>query len=382
MSKRKDNPVKVLVDDNSPLMNKTDDEISKIYNDNIKAIYKEIGDDDIEEKYVEQVVNTNLNVAELKSNNCITAKKIIPSVIVGLSTGLAMTPVFNHLIKQSEIFGNDIHKNDYTFAISTINTSCIYGVTATGSMYYFLKSKELNVRNNLDRKLLILAKIAASCVALVPLSLLWVIEIENQKAVKSEGFDAFIAWATFTTAPLLISKCIDSCRSINKMYQNIETIQLDSTGSKFFVYTPVALSLVGRFISYYAAGNNLAKAAGGDNTTSMIAGVASGGIGSLSTSIFEFTALKSLFKKQTESFTLTKFCAAAASIIEGTWFTIPVVSIGITATEGWNPFVKALLFTPLFVSSAAAESLNIYEVGENIYDSLTGCCRPTDPEDQ
>lgn len=310
-----------------------------------------------------------------KKKACLFAMKAIPSVIIGAGTGMAMTPIFNHLIKESEFFGQDIHKNDYVYAISSLNTVLIYSTTATLASYYYFKSSSLNTTytSNCTKVSIYGAKICGSMAALIPLSLLWGVELQNQNHSHSSGFDQFLAWATFTTLPLTLYKSIDASRSIDKIYINRDNINLNSTGAKAFVYTPIAISLVGRFIAYGYASYNMCKAFGLDDTSSMALGAIGGSSAAISTSVLEYNALKGLFKKHPE-YNCKNVVGGIFSAIEGAWLAIPTVSVGLAAISGWNPFVKATIFAPLFFTDTALQASNIYNAGDDFDSSVVGLC--------
>lgn len=310
-----------------------------------------------------------------KKKACLFAMKAIPSVIIGAGTGMAMTPIFNHLVKESDVFGKDIHKNDYVYAISSLNTVLIYSATATFTSYYYFKSSSLNTAytSNCTKVSIYGAKICGSMAALIPLSLLWGVELQNQNHSHSSGFDQFLAWATFTTLPLILYKSVDASRSIDKIYINRDNISLNSTGAKAFVYTPIAISLVGRFIAYGYASYNMCKAFGLDETSSMALGAIGGSAAAISTSVLEYNALKSLFKKHPE-YTCKNVVGGVLSTIEGAWLAIPTVSVGLAAISGWNPFIKATLFAPLFFTDTTLQASNIYNAGDDFDSSMVGFC--------
>lgn len=315
-----------------------------------------------------------------KSETCTILKRLIPCMILGVGTGLAMTPVFNHLVKKTDLFG-DLHKNDYIFAISTINTCLVYSCASTGSMYHYLKknSEQILDISSKHKTLIIAAKIGAGCSALVPLSLLWVVELQNQEVSGSHGFDAFMAWATFTTVPLLIYRTIESCKTVDKLYQQNTNIELNSAGAKMFVYSTTLFPAAGRFVAYSVAGYQLASAMGIDETVAIGLGVGIGGVvGATTSAVFEYQAVKSLFQPQTGGFTCGKIMAGICTAIESMWFSIPIVALGLTATENWNPILKSMLFTPLFVSNSILEATTMYDTEVDTQKSLAGYCSDVD----
>jgi hypothetical protein len=133
---------------------------------------------------------------------------ILGSTILGAGVGLAMMPIFNKEVRNLENYGINVHENDASFAISTINTLFIAGCSAGFYFYnYFFNHKEEAKQeepNKCKTALLTLCKVGSIASALIPVSMLWNVELNNQKVKETHGFDQFIAWATFTSVPLLI----------------------------------------------------------------------------------------------------------------------------------------------------------------------------------
>lgn len=145
---------------------------------------------------------------------------ILGSTILGAGVGLAMMPIFNREVKNLENYGINIHENTTSFAISTINTLIIAGCSTGFYLYnYFINHQENTKQeepNKCKTAILTLCKIGSIVSALIPVSMLWNVELNNQKVEGTHGFDQFVAWATFTSAPLLIFKTFYTHNKVSK----------------------------------------------------------------------------------------------------------------------------------------------------------------------
>lgn len=302
-------------------------------------------------------------------------KRIVPSAVVSVGTGLAMMPIFNHLVKNSEDFGIDIHSNRGLYIASTTNTFILASFSSFSTMYHFLKKYQEQIMADPKYVGISIAKIGASFSMILPLGLLWGVELQNQKVDGSSGFDEFMAWATFTTAPLIIDRVIESIQTIDRIRDNSDSndykfIDLNTMGSKLVVYGLAGLSVTGRAIAYTEAAKTLSLAMGIDPTASLTIGIIMGLLSSGGVTIFEYNAVKSLFAEQKEPMTIKKAICGAVAAIEGAWFTLPVVSLGLNFAEGWNPLLKGVLFTPLFVSHTVLEANKLYDNVMMSYDTI------------
>jgi hypothetical protein len=318
-------------------------------------------------------------------------ERLVPAVIIGTGTGFAMMPIFNHLVKNSEDFGIDIHSNKALFIASTANTFIVSSLSSFSSIYHFIEKYQLTQGHSTDnRKLIIvLSKIAASWSIILPLGLLWMVELQNQKIAKSEGFDEFIAWATFTTIPLVADRIVESIKAIDNIFDRSIDFDFSTTGSKVMVYGLASLSIVGRALAYTEIAETIALAMGMSGTTALSVGIAIGGIlGSGGVTVFAHQAIQSLFEEPKKPLNIKKVITAAVATIEGAWFTLPIIGLGLHATEGWNSLLKGFLFTPLFVSHSIFEATKLYDnmmmssdtISEGINDLLGGYCNYDDVE--
>lgn len=299
-------------------------------------------------------------------------KKILPSVIVATGTGLAMMPIFNKMVKNSEQFGLDIHSDKYLFNSSTANTFIVAYFSSFSNMYSFIKKHQDILSPDSKHVCISVGKAAASLSIVLPLGLLWSVELSNQKIAGSSGFDEFMAWATFTTLPLVIDRIADSSNTFDKLYNKDYFFNLNTTGSKMVVYGLAALSVAGRSIAFTEVAKQMAIAMGLSPEVALGAGIVIGGVlGSGGTAVFEYQAVKSLFEVKAAEYNPKTMLIAAFSTAEGVWFTLPIISLGLTATEGWNPLLKGALLVPLLASHTTLEATRIYDNVSNFCDYVS-----------
>ncbi len=67
---------------------------------------------------------------------------LLKSIILGLGTGLATMPIFNHELKELDVIGIDLHDNDVAFAISTVNSAVFVSVMSGSNIYKYLNHLE------------------------------------------------------------------------------------------------------------------------------------------------------------------------------------------------------------------------------------------------
>lgn len=374
---------------NTPIVSTTDDDINYFknnyeieQNDN-----HEIIDDDI---LTIPNINENININKIltdesKKSYCDYSilKRLTISSLVATGTGLAMMPVFNNLVKNSDQFGIDIHNNKIVFDISTANTFIISSVSSFVTLNEFIKKHQQQKLDN-DSLKIALSKTCASFSLILPLGLLWVTEIDNQKVTESSGFDQFIAWATFTTLPLIVSQTLESITNVNKVLEakNLEMINLNdnevvnpiSIGSKIVIYGLATTSIIGRSIAFTEICKALSLASGVSEEVALGVGIALGGIlTSSGVSVLEYNNVKILFETPSGNYTLKKAVLGTVALAEGVWFTLPLVSLGLSATNsyGWDSLIKGALFIPLLASHSVLESTRIYDNVSSICDYIS-----------
>lgn len=291
------------------------------------------------------------------------AKRLTINTLVATGTGVAMMPVFNHLVKNSEKFGVDIHSNKIIFNLSTANTFLVASFSSFITMNEFIKKHQTSKLES-DTWVVSLSKTCASFSLILPLGLLWVTELNNQKVADSSGFDSYMAWATFSTLPLVASQIVDSLSNVNKLL----TITAQdnkgslSAGGQILTYGLAATSIVGRSIAFTEVCKSLALATGISEDISLGLGIGIGGVlASLGVSILEHNTIKILFETPHNEFTAKKLIVGGLALTEGLWFTLPLISIGLDATSNWNPLLKGALFIPLVASHTVLESTRIYD---------------------
>ncbi|WPY01524.1 hypothetical protein Trichorick_01437 (plasmid) [Candidatus Trichorickettsia mobilis] len=303
----------------------------------------------------EQIVNSG-------DSKCKKLLKIGASTALGVGTGLAMMPIFNDGIWELENFDIHIHEYETAFILSTINTLAVTSAYSIFTIYKFLTENKDNLHElgNLQKRAL---QGAAIALATQPAMLLWKVELDDEKVVDAQGFNEFIAWAAATTIPLLIYKIIENYESLHKTVDNMKYrhIDLDSIGSKLFTYATAFFGGVGRFVSYSALTKGIMQEIGFSEETSTITGALLGGvIASSIQGMVEHGAFQSLFEKNISKPSTKDVARAAFSTLEGAWFALPSVAIGLNATQSWNPLIRGAIFAPQFLSRTVAEASSMY----------------------
>ena len=287
------------------------------------------------------------------------------STLLGIGVGLAMMPIFNEEVEHLENYGINIHSNSTFFAISTINTLLAIGCS-TGFYcynYFFGAKKEEQVEFSDPQKVALnLCKIGGFIGSLVPVGMLWNIELHDQKVEGTDGFDQFIAWATFTTIPLIIFKTIAIFEQTSKyIINNHNNIELDNLGSKIITYGLSSISLIGRGVSLTYVLNELQKQIGLDENISLPISIITGGvIGNITLGLSDYSNLKKLFKTNSNEINYKQLALGLSSALEGGWFALPLISIGLEATGNWNPLLRGSVFTSFFLSHMNSEATHLY----------------------
>jgi hypothetical protein len=296
-------------------------------------------------------------------NSGINKKLLFTSSLCGIGVGLAMMPIFNNEIWNLENYGIHIHEYEAAFIVSTINTLLVTSACSILSLYhYFNTTHEVEELTSSQKTALNVGKVGAVASSILPVALLWNIELHDQQVSESSGFDKFVAWAVFTTIPLLILKIVEAYEAMSKVIKGeYDNINLDSIGSKLVTYGTAVLSATARGIAFSAATEELANNIGFDEDTSKVLGILIGGIlGSVVSGITEHMSVKSLFKTTEGNFSKREIATCMLSAAEGMWFALPTVSVGLNATKSWNPLLRGGVFAPFFVSKAVTEATSMY----------------------
>ena len=315
----------------------------------------------LEEKQEEVIFSLNTPPRERINSKTL----LLTSTILGVGVGLAMMPIFNEEVEHLENYGINVHDNTTFFAISTINTLIIMGYCAGLAMYKYLSGTKRVESKDFSREQKLALKLAETgCVlkALIPVGLLWDIELHNQEVQGTKGFDQFIAWATFTSLPLIIFNSLNNFKQIDKFVANkSEDIELNTLGSKLVTYGISSISSVGRGVSFTYILDNLFTQLGFKQTTSLPVAIITGGIiGNVIGGLNEYSQLKKLFKVTDNNISNKELALGTLAAIEGGWFTLPLISEGLENTKNWNPLLKGAIFSSFFLSHANLEASHIY----------------------
>jgi hypothetical protein len=374
---------------NQDFSDATDDEqITYITDDvyitgNIKIIKldKDISDDSEDNQEESQTLIKDIenipHIPHTSNSKYAIAKQLVPSLLIATGTGVAMMPIFNHMTKNSKDFGIDIHSNKNILILSTANTFIITSFASFWNIYKFFKNNATELEQEQKDCCISFGKFAVSCSSLLHLSLLWGIELNNQKSAASAGFDQYIAWATFSTLPLMIDRTIESIQLFD-YFNSDRNITLKSFGSKLCVYGLTGTAIAGRMIAYTGASMEAIKAIGGTPQEALIAGIIIGGVvGSGGLTAFEYKSLKYLFEEKKEELTTSNIVTGVISALQGAWLTIPIISIGLNTTDSWNPLLKGVLFAPLFASHSILEGSKLYDSVNMCFDTIKDCISST-----
>lgn len=287
--------------------------------------------------------------------------------IIGLGTGLAMMPVFNNKVYKLGSLDIDVHGSTALFVISTLNTLISKSIfTTTNSYKYFTKEPQNVELNKCQKTTKTIGYTGSVLSSAVPIGMLWEIELNNRKVAKTEGFDQFIAWATFTCIALLVSETIKNSDSVDRLVAKLDNAQqeevvLDSTGAKAVVYLLNILGTIGRSVSYTAVISSVLKGMGLKDDLAETAGIIGGGvILSAIQGASEYSAMKNTFGKREQPLSYMEITVGAISLLEGMWFSLPSLGYGLAYAKEWNPLLKGFLFIPAFITASVREGSSMY----------------------
>lgn len=299
-------------------------------------------------------------ISVLNEERSLDKSKLFMSGIIGIGTGLAMMPIFNKEVKELSVYGIDVHDYKTAFIASTLNTLLLTSSVNTVNLYnHFIEDIHHQQLTNIQKVVSNLTKIGGVVSSIIPISMMWNIELHDQKVDQSKGFDKFITWAIVGTIPLLILKFVECYEMMDKLSKNNV---LDSTGDKLITYTTTALSAVARGISFSVITSEIAKNMGFEDKTADNMGVLIGGIlVNVIEAVNQHFNIKTMFEKRTNPMSSKEFAAGLFSAVEGLWFALPTVTVGLNYTSTWNPLLRGILFVPYLISKTTSEALNIYK---------------------
>jgi hypothetical protein len=288
---------------------------------------------------------------------------VLSSLYVAAGSGMALMPLLNEELKTLENFNINIDNHPAWLILSTVNTGLLIGSCAGITSYHALthEQEKSDLTNN-QKLIAFTAKAGAAMSTLLQLGLMWNIEIENQKIEGSSGFDQFMAWATFSTAPLVIYNTIEGSEKIKKILSGEDHQTLNSLGEKLVVYGIAASSFIPRAIAYTAITKEVSEHIGLEESPATAAGIGLGGVLAASFSaIVEYASLKEIFKNRDEPYSLKEKLLGALSSVEGAWFSLATISKALKSVPDWNALLDGSLFFPYFVSRTVHESASIFD---------------------
>jgi len=307
----------------------------------------------------------------IKNNPEFSKSRLALSSVIGIGYGAAMMPIFNDQVYGLKDYGIDVHSSEAAFICSTINTLIVASSYAILTIYNCLT--EMNNANDVELPSAIenmlntnteyvvskTKKISSAISTLMPLGLLWGVELHNKEVTQSEGFDKFLQWATVATIPLLIVKALECYKQLDKFVDD-KTVLTNMT-DKVLTYGLSGISLVGKAICYTSIASEFCKKIGFGEEASYSIGIVVGGILSSSIdTINQYISLKSVFNTKTLPDNKKNAAIAAFSCLEAVWFTLPIISAGVQNTKNWSELVQGLLFVPTFLSGTISETSSFY----------------------
>lgn len=170
----------------------------------------------------------------LKYQNII---RIILSGFIGIGTALALTPINDKELNDSNIDSDVLH------IANIVNCFLVGSGFFSYLVYRTIKKTHPPIEVSISKKLGFISSSFLN--KAVPLYLLWAVELSNQSVEKESGFSKFIAWASFTT-PSLVLYVISQVYSDYKQHFSGEKVELTSCGAQIAVYGLSFLSSVGK----------------------------------------------------------------------------------------------------------------------------------------
>jgi len=76
--------------------------------------------------------------------------------------------------------------------------------------------------------------------------------------------------------------------------------------------------------------------------------------------MLEYGNVQALFDKNIHNLNFKSVLKGIFSAIEGAWFALPIVAVGLSAVESLNSLLKMLVFLPTFLSRMSFEASNIH----------------------
>ena len=287
---------------------------------------------------------------------------LLSSLAVGVGSGMALMPLFNEELETLEKFNINIHNHPSWLILSTVNTGLAVGSCATIATYHALNNAhKSNDHNNCQKLLFAVATTGAAMTTLLQLGLMWNIEIKNQEIEGSSGFDQFMAWATFSTVPLIICSTIENSEKIKKVISGEDHQTLHSLGEKLAVYGIAVTSFIPRAIAYTAITKEVSERIGFGEDSSTAIGVTLGGVLSASfAAIVEYASVKEIFNTKDSGYSLKEKLLGTFSSLEGAWFSLATISNALKSVPNWNSLLDGALFFPYFVSRTTYEATSIF----------------------
>jgi len=355
------------------------------------------------------LIESNRAVANDSNNSAYFVCRVIGGMFIGVFgigvsvfAAAATMPIFQEEVEHLERYKINIRDSSSLKDSCLLNTLTVItahcGLSLVKKSYDLYKYYTNHGANSIDteedidipiqknyKTLRIIAPLLISPISsLMPVYLLWKVELDNQQVAKSHGFDEFMKWATATTVPLIIYRSAHSHGSASKFVNKVidkltgtrtqeVSAELETIGAKLVVYGTTATAFAGRAITFYSMIKNIMDNILPDDELEVSKKILSVVLGSGMINavhfISDYSKMKELF---TTKFNTSEICSVSGvakaflaifSSLEGAWFALPIVGIGIKPIEdiGIGTLPKAALLVSMYISHANHESIAFYK---------------------
>lgn len=332
-------------------------------------------------------------------------KAIAASSVLALGVGAGMMPIFNDDVRGIKEFGIDVHSSTAGLYVETINTLLINSTVSLVALYTIFKNYD-NTRFDqcsiVEKAMVNLAKFGSVASSLLPLSQLWLVELNNKEVAKSDGFDQFLTWATLTSIPIVTYNSLKVFDNFTNYFEHrapiFSEIKALSRGAQVFIVCMNLLGLAGRAITYHMIIEQaMEETLDIDPTVANVSAGVFAGVSSVLNALWELDSAQKFWHKKVEKkhivqqepsiqtdqelnaqlnthhypsthdkpTTLKDIALGLVSFFEGAWLTLPLLSCGMYVMQSWHAVIQGILLFPLAIMQVTAE-------GDFIYKNLAG----------
>jgi len=279
--------------------------------------------------------------------------------IGAIGVGVGMMPIFNDDIRALDDEASPVqihvHASQALFVLSTLNTLVTYTTMSAWQIIKALSSEALpRDLPTWQSAALRTGKLFSICSSILPISLLWNIELNNQTKSNSSGIDKFTCWAMAGSCALFFAKTLTTNYNITNFIlsrfpskQNIPQLLL--TGATILTSMPA------RYGSYLYCLRSLPI---GVNYIGAIGATAV-------TAISDFNGMRSVIRQDSEP-TTARHILLPVVVAQSIWFSLPKAIVSYTATTSWNSTFRAVTTVAWVASSSIT-------IGKKIFDTFNLC---------